>query len=206
MAIVRPKGLCQRKISMTPSGIEPATFRLVEQCLNQLRHRVSHIFYIQYIFSEDRSVCNIILKNTVESDRPQMTILRRMRFACWITIARIHAHTLMFFFSRQQWLRERAKMLLCLLLFSNLKLSEERTANVLRVIALCQVATEAAGRNCVSADTRCSNWMCCCRLSVLLCCLYRKQGDGLRICGDQCWRGSCCNAGLQFGKPDRLQL
>jgi hypothetical protein len=38
---VRPVGLSHWNIPVTPSGVESAAFRLVAQCLNELRHRVS---------------------------------------------------------------------------------------------------------------------------------------------------------------------
>jgi hypothetical protein len=41
LVLISPEGLCQGKIPMTPSAIEPETFRFVEQRLDQLRHSVS---------------------------------------------------------------------------------------------------------------------------------------------------------------------
>ena len=49
-ATVRPEGLCQWKIPMIPSGIDPATFRRVAQCLNRLRHRVPQMHMYNWIF------------------------------------------------------------------------------------------------------------------------------------------------------------
>ena len=52
-------------------------------------------------------------KNSAEPDRPLMTIIRRTRFACWITKATdTHSeYVILTAFQLQQWLRERAAIL-----------------------------------------------------------------------------------------------
>jgi hypothetical protein len=57
---VRPEGLCQTKIPVTPSGIEPATLRLIAQC-----HPVAHFpptvikNYAIYIYHYFVKICQV---------------------------------------------------------------------------------------------------------------------------------------------------
>jgi len=64
------------------------------------------------VFTKNRAVYEIKWTNTVEPDRPQMTVWR-MRVACWIRKAtkRLLEYVTLFAFSRELWLHERTSFL-----------------------------------------------------------------------------------------------
>jgi len=69
-------------------------------------------FMLRTIFKKSRAVYEITLKNTVEQDRPPMTI-RRMRISCRMPKATdTHSqYIILIAFPLQQWLYERASVL-----------------------------------------------------------------------------------------------
>jgi hypothetical protein len=76
------------------------------------RENRSTYFIFDNCFSGSRAVREIMWKNYVERDRPQMT-LWQMRITYWISKAtNAHSHcVILIAFPRQQWLHERASML-----------------------------------------------------------------------------------------------
>jgi hypothetical protein len=97
---------------------------------------------VRLFFFENRAVYAIMWKNSVQPDRPPMTI-RRMRIARWIpkTTNTQPEYVILTAFPLQQWLHERASLLryrynacLVLLWYRKVKVTDAYTFHVIRTI------------------------------------------------------------------------
>jgi len=73
---------------------------------------LTHFMFNNFLFFENRGFYEIMWKNTVEPDRPQM-IIWRMCTACWIPKATntLSEYVILIVFPLQQWLHEHASVL-----------------------------------------------------------------------------------------------
>jgi hypothetical protein len=93
-------------------------------------------------FFFNHTVYAIMLKNSVQPNRPQMTI-RRMHIACWITKATdIHSeYVICIAFPLQEWLHEHTSMLcymyISFLVCPNYKCHSDRSKCITKTLTWC---------------------------------------------------------------------
>jgi hypothetical protein len=85
-AIVRPEGLCQWKISVTPSGIDPATFPFVGSASTTLPSRA-----LNGLSTWKKDVVYLAMLSTLCTGRlyPQEIFLVHISVRCWIDLRAI---------------------------------------------------------------------------------------------------------------------
>jgi hypothetical protein len=103
----RPMYICNKYLAQFFSGWEIFQTNVVEKIKTRI------LCSITFFFRKSCRVWNNVEKYGIARQATDDNIIRRMRFACWITKATdTHSEYVIFIaFSRQQWLRERASML-----------------------------------------------------------------------------------------------
>jgi hypothetical protein len=70
---MQPEGLCKRKVLVATLRTEPATFRLVAQYLNQLRHRPINLIWKTYTETKfGRAMWKLPMRSEAKANKTEM--------------------------------------------------------------------------------------------------------------------------------------